>query len=86
VVDALGEEERRGEWVRAVAVAHEQVPERREVGGDVAARRLERARHRDAEAVVLDVEEHGQAERGGHGERRPEAAGRDARLAAERDA
>jgi hypothetical protein len=83
VVDALGQQPRGVERVGAVAVAQEEVAERREVRGDVGARRLEGARHRDAQPVVLDVEEHRESERRGHRQRRPEPARRDARLAAE---
>ena len=60
--------------------------ERRQIRRDVAARRLHVAAHRDAEPVVLDVEEHRQRERRRHRERRPEAVRRDRRLAAEHDA
>ena len=67
----------------AVAVPHQEISERGEVGRDVAARRLEAGRHRDAVAVVLDIEEQRQAESRGDRQRRPEAIGRDGGLAAQ---
>src|ERR1035437_3310043 len=68
--------------VRAVSVADEQVPEAREVLGDIAARRLHFALHRNAEPVVLDVKQHREFQRGRYRERRPESVRRDRSLAA----
>ena len=67
----------------AVAVPHQEIPERGEVGRDVAARRLEAGRNRDAVAVVLYIEEQRQGEGRGDRQRRPEAIGRDGGLAAQ---
>ena len=69
--------------IGAVAVADQQVAERGQVGGDVGARGLQLRRDRDAVAVVLDVEQHRQLERGRDGERRPEAVGGDGRFTAQ---
>ena len=67
----------------AIAISHQEIAERREVGRDVAAWRLEAGRDRDAVAVVLDIEEHRQREGRGDRQRRPEAIGRDGGLAAQ---
>ena len=56
----------------AITVPHQEIAERGEVGGDVAARRLEAGRNRDAVAVVLDIEEQREGEGGG----RPVGVGR----------
>ena len=58
MIHALLDQTRRFRRIGAVAVAHEQVGERREILGDVAARSLHLAAHRDAEPIVLDVEDH----------------------------
>ena len=86
VGDALLEEHRRCGWIGAVTIADEQVGERREVLRDIAARRLHLPLHRNAEVVVLYIEEHRELERRRHGERRPETVGRDRGIAAEGDA
>ena len=82
---ALGEQARGHLRVRAVAITDEEVGERREVLRDVAARRLHLPLHRDAEVVVLDVEEHRELQCRCHRERRPEAVGRHRAIAAECD-
>jgi hypothetical protein len=58
--------------VRSIAIEHSEVCERREVGGDVAAGRLQVRGDRDAVPVVFDVEQHRQSLGGGERQRRPE--------------
>ncbi len=67
----------------AVAGEDGEIGEARQIPGDVAARGLEGRGHGDAEAVVLDVEEHRQLLGGGDGQRRPEAVGGAGGVAAE---
>ena len=86
VLHAIGDAARGVGGVGPVAVAQIKILERREVARDVGARRLQIAAHRDAEPVVLDVEDHRQRQRRRHGERRPETVRRDRRFAAEHDA
>src|SRR6185312_2873919 len=70
---------------RAIPLEHGEPGERAQIGGNVAAWSLHFSRHRDAEAVVLDIEEHRQAQRGGDGEGGPEPIGRHRSVATEND-
>ena len=86
MVNGASEEPRGSSGITSVAVEHEQIVERGEVRGDIGARRLHPARHRDTQAVVLDVEEHRQRQGRGHRQCGPEAVRRHRRFAAERHA
>src|SRR5687767_6388454 len=85
VADHILEESRRLSRFASVAIADMEVLERRQIRRDVAARCLEIARNRDTVSVVLDVEEDRKLERGGDGQRGPEAIRCGRRFAAEDD-
>ena len=85
VLDALGDEARCLRRIAPVAIANEQVGERAEVFGDVRTWRLQLALHRDAEPVVVDVEQHRELERRGDRQRGPEAVRRHRCLATQHD-
>ena len=85
VRDRFAQKPRRPGRVGPVAIAQRQVAEAREVPGDVRSRGLHRTRHRDAEAVVFDIEEHRQRKGRRHRQRRPEAVRRHRRFATDRD-
>ncbi len=83
MIDGAVDQPGRLRGLGAVAGEDGEIAEARQILGDVAARGLEAGRHRDSEAIVLDVEEHRQFLGGGDGQRRPEAPGRAGSVAAE---
>ena len=85
MADRLGDQPRCFRRLSAITIEDRQPGEARQIGGNVLARRLIFGRHRNAEAIVLDEEQHRQGLGGGDGQRRPEAAGGAAGVAAEDD-
>ncbi len=71
-----------GARIRTIPFQDLEIAERREIGGDIAAGRLELGLHRNPVAVVFQEEQHRQPLGRSDGERRPETVGRDRSLTA----
>ena len=71
--------------IGAITRDHGKLLESFQVRRDVAARRLQRSRHRDAIPIVLDVEKHRQLEHRRHVERRPKPVRRHRPVATKRN-
>src|SRR6476660_3073605 len=83
VTDHVFEKPSRFRGLSPIAVANVEILKRRQIFGDVAARRLKISGDRDSIAIVLDVEEDRQLERRSDRQRGPEAVGGDRCFAAQ---
>src|SRR6476661_3739141 len=75
LTDHVFEKPSRFRRLSPVTIANVEILKRRQIFGDVAARRLKISGYRDSIAVVLDVEEDRQLERRSDRQRGPEAVG-----------